>query len=305
MRPIRRDSGAANLPGQLCRQSAGREARPIRRCCHSAGTAVRGQLCGQFDGTEARPICRDSCVVNPPGQLCGQSAGIAAPPIRRDSLRTIRPDSSAGDRGAANPGNRGSGAGTAVRPIRWDRSAANPPGQLCGQSAGTAVQPTRRDNGAANPAGPGQQCWEQKRGQSGQQGQPCGDSRAANSMGQQRGQSAGTVVWRPTRRDNGPANTAGQLAADPPGQQCGGPMRGQSGPQGQRCGDSCAANPAGQQRGQSAGTAVLGQQYGQSVGTEVLWIWQTSDGLAMPAAMNQSGYRSLNPLMETLLDSSS
>jgi hypothetical protein len=39
---------------------------------------------------------------------------------------------------------RDSGAGTAVRPIRWDRSAANLPGQLRGQSAGTA---------AANPPG--------------------------------------------------------------------------------------------------------------------------------------------------------
>ncbi len=40
------------------------------------------------------------------------------------------------------------------KPIRRDRRAANPPGQLCGQysSAGTAVRPIRRDRGAVDLA---------------------------------------------------------------------------------------------------------------------------------------------------------
>jgi hypothetical protein len=64
-------------------------------------------------------------------------------------LRPIRLDSSAGNRDAAHPGRRDSGAGTAVRPIRRDISAANlPPGQLRGRSAGTAVWPIRRDSSA-------------------------------------------------------------------------------------------------------------------------------------------------------------
>jgi hypothetical protein len=179
VRPIFRDSCAANPPGHPIRQSAGREARPILRCCQSAETGVLGQLCGQFDGTEALPICRDSCVANPPGQLCGQSAGITALPIRRDNLRSIRWDSNAGlgNRGAANPGRRDSGAGTAVRPIRWsigtaarlicrDSCVANPPGQPCGRSARIpirrdssagdrgAVNPGRRDSGAGTAVRP-------------------------------------------------------------------------------------------------------------------------------------------------------
>ncbi len=40
------------------------------------------------------------------------------------------------------------------------------------------------------------------------QGQRCGDSGAANSMGQKRGQSAGTAAW-PIRRDSCVANPPG------------------------------------------------------------------------------------------------
>ena len=155
----------------------------------AVGTAVREQLCGRFDWTAARPICRDSCVVNPPEQ---------------------------------------------PRPIRRESSANNLPGKRCGQSAGTAVRSIRRDSCAANPAGQlaadpsGQQCGGQRRGQSGPQGQRCGDSCAANPQGQQRGQSAaGTAAW-PIRRDS--------CLANPPGQQCG--NSGAVNPSGQRCGGS-------------------------------------------------------------------
>jgi hypothetical protein len=150
-RPIRRDSCAANPPGQLCGDSCAADPQGQQRG-QSAGTAawsIRRNSRGQSAGKAVRTICRESGAANPQGQPCGQSAGIAAPPIQRDSLLPIHRDSCAGGRGAANPGRRDSGAGTAVRPIRRDSSAANlPPGQLRGRSAGTAVWPIRRDSSA-------------------------------------------------------------------------------------------------------------------------------------------------------------
>jgi hypothetical protein len=220
-RPIRRDSCVANPPGQLRGQSA--------------GTAVRRQRCDRSAGTAARPICRDNCVVNPPeqprpirrdssaanpmGQRCGQSAGIAAP--RRQSGGTAcRRSIGTAVRGAE------------ARPIRAAGTAVR--GQLCGQSAGTSARPICRDSCVVNPP---------------EQPRPIRRESSANNLpGKRCGQSAGTTV-RSIRRDSCAANPAGQLAADPSGQLCGGQRRGQSGPQGQRCGDSCAAYPKGQQRG--------------------------------------------------------
>ena len=61
-------------------------------------------------------------------------------------LRRLRRNTRCGSRPCqigARSFRRDSGAGTAVRPIRWDRSAANLPGQ---------PRPIRRDDGAAIPA---------------------------------------------------------------------------------------------------------------------------------------------------------
>jgi hypothetical protein len=203
---------------------------------------------------------------------------------------------------------------TAARPIRRDSCVANPPGQLRGQSAGTAVRRQRCDRSAGTAARP--ICRDNCVVNPPEQPRPIRrDSSAANPMGQRCGQSAGIAA--PRRQSGGTAcrrsiGTAVRGAEARPIRAAGTAVRGQL--CGQSAGtaarpicrrDSCVADPPGQLFGQSAGTAVREQRCGQSVGAEVWWIWQTSDGLATPAAMNQSGYRSLNPLMETVLDSRS
>ena len=128
-------------------------------------------------------------------------------------LRRLREKCDAG-RGPARLA-RDQSAGTAVR------------GQRCGQFDGTEARPICRDSCVVNPP---------------EQPRPIRRESSANNLpGKRCGQSAGTAV-RSIRRDSCAANPAGQLAANPPGEQCGEQRRSQSGPQGQRCGSSCAAN---------------------------------------------------------------